>query len=267
MGRRTSNQEWKKVLRRELADLKELGEQMLNDKVDLGVLSDKEESFAKQTVDFRVAPSPQTDDQRQQESRLRRTFSCQTSSLAFPNWRLTTWDQKNARWEWSRLHVKTTIQASGLKENLENQGITCNNSTTVQTHAEEFHPSARLKLVKKTVCHSSEHLTEENQINIQHCLGPIKFRMWSTLLAVMDKCHNHDGDRDPEEKGMTIGGCESAWLADLATACIPDKTKSNFGKPIVTAHDEKMEQQCSTTNFLTMSCSSWEPNSKTQQTD
>ena len=23
-----------------------------------------------------------------------------------------------------------------------------------------------------------------------------------------------DGGKDPEEKGLTIGGCESAWLAD-----------------------------------------------------
>jgi len=42
--------------------------------------------------------------------------------------------------------------------------------------------------------------------------------------------HECDGDRDPEEKGLTIGGHESAWLADLAGACILDDTKSHFRK-------------------------------------
>jgi len=39
-----------------------------------------------------------------------------------------------------------------------------------------------------------------------------------------------DGDGDPEEKGLTIGGYESAWLADLVGAHILDNTKSHFRK-------------------------------------
>jgi len=47
------------------------------------------------------------------------------------------------------------------------------------------------------------------------------------------------------------------------------QTTSNHisGKPNVVAHAEMMQLQCTTTNFPTMTCSSGEPNSKTQQTD
>jgi len=100
----------------------------------------------------------------------------------------------------------------------------------VSTDAEDFCPSARLKLVRKAVCHFSKNLPEEDQITIEHCLDLIEFGMQSTLLAFVDKCCEHDGDRDPEEKGLTIGGCESAWLADLVGAYILDNTKSHFRK-------------------------------------
>jgi len=99
---------------------------------------------------------------------------------------------------------KTTIQASDLKENLENQGKTCNNSTTVSTDAEDFYTSARLKLVRKAVCHFSKDLPEEDQITIEHCLDLIKSGMQSTLLAFVDKCYGCDGDRDLRKKGSPL---------------------------------------------------------------
>jgi len=44
---------------------------------------------------------------------------------------------------------KRITQASNLKENLENQGIPCNNSTIASTDAEDFYPLVRLKQVRK----------------------------------------------------------------------------------------------------------------------
>jgi len=99
---------------------------------------------------------------------------------------------------------KAMIQASDLKENLENQGITVHNSTMASTDAEAFCQSAGLKLVRKAVCHFSKNLSEEDQI--EHCPDPIKFGMQSTQLAFMEKCGACDGDEDPEEKRLTIGG-------------------------------------------------------------
>jgi len=45
----------------------------------------------------------------------------------------------------------------------------------------------------------------------------------------VDKYYEYNGDRDPEERGLTIGGYESAWLADLVGAYILDNT-SHFRK-------------------------------------
>jgi len=84
------------------------------------------------------------------------------------------------------------------------------------TDAEDFYPLARLKLVRTAVYHFSKELPEEDQITIEHCPDLIKFGMQSTLLAFVDKNYECDGDRDPEETELTIGGYESAWLADQA---------------------------------------------------
>jgi len=100
----------------------------------------------------------------------------------------------------------------------------------------------RLKPVRKAVCHFSKDLPEEDQITIEHCLDLIKFGMQSTLLTFVDKCYEHDGDRNPEEKGLTIGGHESAWLADLVGAYILDNTKSHFRKTKCCGHSSVQQQ-------------------------
>jgi len=116
------------------------------------------------------------------------------------------------------------------REKLAKQGIACNNSTTSSTDAGDFSPLVKLKPVRKSTCHLSKQLPEEDQITIWHCLDLIKFGRQSTLLACVDKCHACFGGRDPEGKGPIFGGHESAWLADLAGACIPDNNKTHFGK-------------------------------------
>jgi hypothetical protein len=56
----------------------------------------------------------------------------------------------------------------------------------------------------------------------------IKFGMSSTLLTFVDKYYEYDGDKDSNEKGLTIGGYESAWLADLVGAYILANTTKWF---------------------------------------
>jgi GIY-YIG catalytic domain len=58
----------------------------------------------------------------------------------------------------------------------------------------------------------------------------VKFGMSSTLLTFIDKYYEYDGDKDPEEKGLTIGGYESAWLADLVGAYILANTQQHFNE-------------------------------------
>jgi len=56
----------------------------------------------------------------------------------------------------------------------------------------------------------------------------IKFGMCNTLITFEDQYYEYDGGKDPEEKGLTIGGYESAWLADLVGAYILANTQQHF---------------------------------------
>ena len=105
---------------------------------------------------------------------------------------------------------KTIIQASDLKEKIETMDITNSNSTIISIDAEAFYPSVKLKLVRKAVHYFTTELPEEDQIKIDDCLEMVKFGMNSTLLTFIDKYYEYDGDQDPEDKGLTIGGYESA---------------------------------------------------------
>jgi hypothetical protein len=123
---------------------------------------------------------------------------------------------------------KTIIQASDLKEELEKLGIKSNNTTIVSIDAEAYYPSIKLKLVRKAVKFYSEGLNTKEKDTINHCLDMIKFGMCNTLITFEDQYYEYDGGKDPEEKGLTIGGFESAWLADLVGAYILANTQQHF---------------------------------------
>jgi hypothetical protein len=56
--------------------------------------------------------------------------------------------------------------------------------------------------------------------------------MGSTLITFEDKYFEYDGDRDVNDKGLTIGGYESAWLADLVTAFVLESTAQFFNEAV-----------------------------------
>jgi hypothetical protein len=53
----------------------------------------------------------------------------------------------------------------------------------------------------------------------------IKFGMGNTLLTLVDKFYECGGDLDVEDRGLTIGGYKSAWLADLCMAYVMDNSR------------------------------------------
>ena len=161
--------------------------------MELGVFSDKEESFVKQTVESKAMPSPKLLIKDHKNPDNEGNFpagpvvpTTNNFNSAFPKTRYLGIKRIQDDNKVDCVS-KTTIEASDLKKNLENQGTNCNNSTTASTDAEDFCPLARLKPVRKAVCHFSKDLPEEDQITIKHCLDPIKFGMQSTLLAFVDK--------------------------------------------------------------------------------
>ena len=53
--------------------------------------------------------------------------------------------------------------------------------------------------------------------------------MGNTLISYRDKHYEYDGDQEISNKCLTIGGYESAWLADLVAAFILEETNCRRG--------------------------------------
>ena len=54
--------------------------------------------------------------------------------------------------------------------------------------------------------------------------------MKSNILTFRDKYYEYGRSEDKENKGLAIGGYESAFLADLVVSYIMEKTKGHFKK-------------------------------------
>jgi hypothetical protein len=63
---------------------------------------------------------------------------------------------------------------------------------------------------------------------VRQCLKAIHFGMANCLLQFGDKYFEYDSEKDILNKGLTIGGDESAWLADLVAAYVLEKNKHLF---------------------------------------
>jgi hypothetical protein len=64
---------------------------------------------------------------------------------------------------------------------------------------------------------------------IRDCLKCIHFGTGNTLITPFeDKYFEYDGDRYVNDKGLTIGGYESAWLTDLAVAAFVLENTAQF---------------------------------------
>ena len=104
--------------------------------------------------------------------------------------------------------------------------------TIVSIDAVDYYPSVRFKLVRKAIQYYCRTLPAEDRVKIQDCLELIKFGMASTLFSFQGQYYEYDGDQDPDERGLTIGGFESAWLADLVGAFILEKTQVHFEESV-----------------------------------
>ena len=74
----------------------------------------------------------------------------------------------------------------------------------------------------------AQKLGQDDKITIKSCLEMIKFVMGATLLTFMDKYYEYGGNEEADDRGLMIGGYESAWLADLVAAYILENTGKHF---------------------------------------
>jgi hypothetical protein len=99
---------------------------------------------------------------------------------------------------------------------------------TVEIDAQDYFPSVRFKRVQKAVEYHSNSLPDDVQDTIYHCLRMIHFGMKSTLFTFQGHYYKYNGEADDNNRGLTIGGYKSAWLADLVGAIILDNTQELF---------------------------------------
>jgi hypothetical protein len=88
-------------------------------------------------------------------------------------------------------------------------------------------------LVERAIEFFSHFLGEKQKAKIKVCLKMIAFGMGNTLLTFVDKYYKYDGEHEiKDNKGLTIFGYESAWLADLVVVFILESTTNLFNETI-----------------------------------
>jgi hypothetical protein len=69
---------------------------------------------------------------------------------------------------------------------------------------------------------------EEDRILLHCCLEMVKFSMANTLIQFNGAYYEYSGNVDVNNKGLTIGGFESAFFADLVAAWILENTEEHM---------------------------------------
>jgi hypothetical protein len=85
---------------------------------------------------------------------------------------------------------------------------------------ESFYPSVTYSLVEIIINYFATDRSMKDKLMIRECQKLTHFGMGNTLIAFEDKYFEYDGDRDVNDKGLTIGRYESAWLADLVASSL-----------------------------------------------
>ncbi len=91
-----------------------------------------------------------------------------------------------------------------------------------------MYPSIKYKLVEKAVNYFAKKLKSIDKKKIRLCLKLIQFGMNSTLMTFQEKYYEYGGGMEMQDKALTIGGYESAWLADLVAAYVLENTQQHF---------------------------------------
>jgi hypothetical protein len=120
----------------------------------------------------------------------------------------------------------TITQASQLKATLKKLDLKKDDVRIISFDAVKMYPSIKYKFIKRAIRHFAGNLNAETQGRIETCLEMIKFGMGNTLLTFVNKYYEYSSNLDVEDRGLTIGGYESAWLADLCMAYIMDNSRN-----------------------------------------
>ena len=89
------------------------------------------------------------------------------------------------------------VQASDLKERLEELGVKIEEVTIASVDLMNMYPSIKLVTIRKAVIYFARKLTKETKNTINLCLELVHFRMSSTLISFYGEYYDyHGGERE-----------------------------------------------------------------------
>ena len=124
--------------------------------------------------------------------------------------------------------MKYTIkQAKCLKLDLEKIGreeaIVMDKDLVVKLDIEAMYPSINYELVAKAVRYYTKGFSKEEEMRVEAGLDMLKFSMSNCLINFGPDYFQYGKEKDPLKRVLTIGGFDSAWLADLVACYILGK--------------------------------------------
>jgi hypothetical protein len=122
----------------------------------------------------------------------------------------------------------TLKNSLALKRNFEVKDFHRDDVTIVSLDIKDMYPQCRFGAVQAAVKHYYRQLEPLAREKIRRCLDILKFSMGNTIVSFRDRYYEYGVDNDPNRRGLTIGGFESAFLADLECSFIFEKLQHLF---------------------------------------
>ena len=120
-------------------------------------------------------------------------------------------------------------QAKCLKLDLERIGrkeaIRMDKDLTIKLDIEAVYPSITYKLVAEAVRHYAKRFLEDDKMRAKAGLKMLMFTMSNCLIDFEEEYVQYGKEKNPLKRVLSIGGFDSAWLADLVACYILEKTE------------------------------------------
>jgi hypothetical protein len=111
---------------------------------------------------------------------------------------------------------------------LEQLNLKADDCTIASLDIINMYPSIKHKLIRATINYYAKDLTEEEHEVIEAALEMQQFSMKNTIVMFREKYYEYGTIDDAMERALTIGGYDSAWLADLVASYILELAENKF---------------------------------------
>ena len=94
---------------------------------------------------------------------------------------------------------------------------------------EAMYPSITYELVTEAVRHYAKRFSEEDKMRVEAGLEMLKFSISNCLINFEDEYFQYGKEKRSFKRVLSIGGFDSAWLADLVACYILEKKLNQYG--------------------------------------